>query len=599
MLDFTQQLSLLPNKPGIYKFSNKQNDIIYIGKAKNLKKRVSSYFSKKDGVGARTRIMVSHVFQINYTVVESEQEALLLENSLIKKYQPKYNVLLKDGKTFPFIAIKKEAFPRVFSTRSMIKDGSEYYGPFVSGLNKNMLLDLLQKHFFLRTCKFNLSEEPIKAKKYKVCLSYHINLCKGPCESLQTEQDYMTNIDHVRKILKGKTASVINYVKAQMATAATNLEFEKANELKQTLDALQTYEAKSTVVNPKLSDIDVFSIYSTDKIAIVNYLRITNGAIIQTDTVEIKKSLDESDSDILMLAITEFRERFGSGTKQIVVPIKLDFTDSTVKYTIPKTGDKKKLLELSYKNAWFYFKDLQERKNLQQDRGQRSLSLLKQVQKDLVLKKLPMVIECFDNSNMQGSYPVAALVVFKNAKPFKREYRHYNIKNVEGPDDFASMEEVIYRRYRRLLEEGEKLPDLIVVDGGKGQVSSAYKSLCSLGIEGQVEMVGIAKRFEEIYKVGDTLPLGIDKKSPTNRLIQQLRNEAHRFGITHHRSRRIRGSLVTELNDIKGVGKLTAEKLLRHFKSIQGVKNSNFEELVSLVGKQKTEVIQEYFKKNP
>ena len=599
MLDFTQQLSLLPNKPGIYKFSNKQNDIIYIGKAKNLKKRVSSYFSKKDGVGARTRIMVSHVFQINYTVVESEQEALLLENSLIKKYQPKYNVLLKDGKTFPFIAIKKEAFPRVFSTRSMIKDGSEYYGPFVSGLNKNMLLDLLQKHFFLRTCKFNLSEEPIKAKKYKVCLSYHINLCKGPCESLQTEQDYMTNIDHVRKILKGKTASVINYVKAQMATAATNLEFEKANELKQTLDALQTYEAKSTVVNPKLSDIDVFSIYSTDKIAIVNYLRITNGAIIQTDTVEIKKSLDESDSDILMLAITEFRERFGSGTKQIVVPIKLDFTDSTVKYTIPKTGDKKKLLELSYKNAWFYFKDLQERKNLQQDRGQRSLSLLKQVQKDLVLKKLPMVIECFDNSNMQGSYPVAALVVFKNAKPFKREYRHYNIKNVEGPDDFASMEEVIYRRYRRLLEEGEKLPDLIVVDGGKGQVSSAYKSLCSLGIEGQVEMVGIAKRFEEIYKVGDTLPLGIDKKSPTNRLIQQLRNEAHRFGITHHRSRRIRGSLVTGLNDIKGVGKLTAEKLLRHFKSIQGVKNSNFEELVSLVGKQKTEVIQEYFKKNP
>ena len=599
MLDFTQQLSLLPNKPGIYKFSNKQNDIIYIGKAKNLKKRVSSYFSKKDGVGARTRIMVSHVFQINYTVVESEQEALLLENSLIKKYQPKYNVLLKDGKTFPFIAIKKEAFPRVFSTRSMIKDGSEYYGPFVSGLNKNMLLDLLQKHFFLRTYKFNLSEEPIKAKKYKVCLSYHINLCKGPCESLQTEQDYMTNIDHVRKILKGKTASVINYVKAQMATAATNLEFEKANELKQTLDALQTYEAKSTVVNPKLSDIDVFSIYSTDKIAIVNYLRITNGAIIQTDTVEIKKSLDESDSDILMLAITEFRERFGSGTKQIVVPIKLDFTDSTVKYTIPKTGDKKKLLELSYKNAWFYFKDLQERKNLQQDKGQRSLSLLKQVQKDLVLKKLPMVIECFDNSNMQGSYPVAALVVFKNAKPFKREYRHYNIKNVEGPDDFASMEEVIYRRYRRLLEEGEKLPDLIVVDGGKGQVSSAYKSLCSLGIEGQVEMVGIAKRFEEIYKVGDTLPLGIDKKSPTNRLIQQLRNEAHRFGITHHRSRRIRGSLVTELNDIKGVGKLTAEKLLRHFKSIQGVKNSNFEELVSLVGKQKTEVIQEYFKKNP
>lgn len=599
MHDFNKQIELLPNKPGIYKFSNKLNEVIYIGKAKNLKKRVASYFTTNEGLSARIKILISHIFQIDYTVVESEQEALLLENSLIKKYQPKYNVLLKDGKTFPFIAIKNERFPRVFSTRTMLRDGSEYFGPFVSGLNKNILLELLQKHFYLRTCKFNLAEEHIQSGKYKVCLSYHINLCKGPCESFQNEEDYMINIDCVRRILKGKTASVIDFVKEQMNEVSSNLEFEKANRLKQTLDALQSYEARSTVVNPKLSNIDVFSIYSAENVAIVNYLRITNGAIIQTDTVEYKKALDESKEEILMLAITEFRERFGSDSKQIIVPIELDFKDPSLKYHVPKTGDKKKLLELSYKNAWFYYKDLQERKILQQDKGQRSLGLLKQVQKDLILKKVPIVIECFDNSNMQGSYPVAALTVFKNAKPFKSAYRHYNIKSVEGPDDFASMEEVIYRRYRRLLDEGEKLPDLIVVDGGKGQVSSAYKSLVALGIEDQVEMVGIAKKLEEIYKVGDSLPLGIDKKSPTNRLIQQLRNESHRFSITHHRSRRVRGTLITELSSIEGIGKVTSQKLLSHFKSVKGVKNSSFEELVSLVGKQKAELLQSYFNKNP
>jgi excinuclease ABC subunit C len=599
MPDFKNQIKLLPNKPGIYKFSDKHQEIIYIGKAKNLKKRVSSYFVKHSGHSGRIKVMVSRIARINYTVVESEQEALLLENSLIKKYQPKYNVRLKDGKTYPFIAIKNEHFPRVFSTRSTLKDGSEYFGPFVSGLNKNMLLDLLQKHFYIRTCKYNLSPENIHAGKFKVCLSYHINLCKGPCEAHQNEKEYQDNIENVRQILKGKTASVIEYVGTKMQQAAEDLEFEKANELKHTLDALKGYEAKSTVVNPKLTHIDVLALYSAEGLAIVNYLRIVNGAIVQTDTIEYKKSLNESDPDILTLAITEFRNRYNSESKEVVVPYKPEFQDSNLKYSIPKTGDKKKLLELSYKNAWFYYKDLQEKKNLQQDKSQRNINLLKQVQKDLILKKLPFVIECFDNSNMQGSYPVAALTVFKNGKPLKSAYRHYNIKTVEGPDDFASMEEVIYRRYRRLLEEDAKLPDLIVIDGGKGQITSAYKSLVALGIEDKVDMVGIAKKLEEIFKVGDTLPLGIDKKSPTNRLIQHIRNEAHRFGITHHRSRRIRGSLVTELNSIEGIGKLTAQKLLSSFKSVNGVKEADFDELSSLVGKHKALLIQAYFKKNP
>ncbi|NLJ06868.1 MAG: excinuclease ABC subunit C [Sphingobacteriales bacterium] len=595
MADIKEQLKLLPENPGIYKFLDRNNQIIYVGKAKNLKKRVSSYFSSKTGQSGRIRHLVRQIDRIDFTIVESESEALLLENSLIKKIQPKYNVRLKDGKTYPFLAIRNEPFPRLFTTRILADDGSEYYGPFVSGLNKNYLLDLLKKNFFIRTCNYHLSKENIESRKFKVCLSYHINLCKGPCEGHQSMDEYMQNIEQVRKILKGKTAAVIDFLREKMKTAAKNLEFEKAEEYKNILNAIENYQAKSTVVNPKIRNADVYSVYSNEKLAIVNFLGISNGAVIHTDTLEYHKKLEEKDEDILSLAIQEFRERHLRNSKLIIVPLKPSYKDEKLKYEVPKTGDKKHLLELSHKNAVYYYRELENKKLIQQNKSQRTMSLLLQVQRDMQLKNVPRLIECFDNSNIQGAYPVAAMSVFKEGKPFKQGYRHFNIKTVEGPDDFASMEEVIARRYRRVLEEQLPLPDLIVIDGGKGQLNSAVKVLKELNLFEKVDIIGIAKKLEEIYKPGDSLPLGISKKSATNQLIQRIRNEAHRFGITHHRTRRIKGSLTTELDNIKGIGKESIRQLLTRFRSVVNIEKADFEEIAEIIGKHRAKIIREYF----
>lgn len=595
MNDLKEQIKLLPDNPGIYKYFDKTGHIIYIGKAKNLKKRVSSYFTSNSSHSGRIKVMVSRIVKIEYTIVETESEALLLENSLIKKHQPKYNVKLKDGKTYPLIVVVNEDFPRIFSTRIIERDGSEYFGPFVSGLSKNYLLDLLRKTFKLRTCSYLLSPENIAKKKFKVCLNYHIDLCKGPCEGFQNLADYEKNIEKVKKILKGNTSKVIEYVKEEMKEAAENLEFERANELKQTLEALISYESRSTVVNPKINNVDVFALFSNEKYGIVNYLKVANGAIISTDTFEYRKQIDESDETILEYAIAEMRERYQSKSKELYVPFMPHYVHEDLKYSVPKIGDKKKLLDLSYKNAYYYYLDIEKKKSAQKDKNERQLDFLKKVQKDMGLKSIPYRIECFDNSNIQGSFPVAAMSVFENGKPHKKSYRHYNIKTVEGPDDFASMEEVIYRRYKRVLDEKDKLPNLIVIDGGKGQLNAAFKSILKLGIEKQVDIIGIAKKLEELYKIGDKYPLSIDKKSPTNKLIQQIRNEAHRFGITHHRNRRMKATVATELEDIKGIGKQTADKLLENFKSVKKIKESNFEELKNLLGQAKAQIVYNYF----
>ena len=588
------QIRNLPNKPGVYKYYDGKNNLLYIGKAKDLKKRVSSYFTGKTH-SRRISIMVSHIANIEFTIVENEYEALLLENSLIKKHQPKYNVNLKDGKTYPFIAIKSEPFPRIISTRYVVKDGSEYYGPFVSGYNKNLLLEMLQRLFKIRTCNFNLTRENIVGGKFKVCLNYHINLCKGPCEGHQTKKDYDASIEKARSILKGKTSSVIQLVKNEMKLASENLEFEKANELKNTLEALVNYDSKSTVVNPKINNVSVFSIFSKEDISIVNYLKVVNGSVIQTDTIEYKKKLEETDQQILLMAIAEMEERFDNLSKEILVPFELDISQDKYDLKVPKLGDKKKLLELSHKNAFYYYKDLENKKITRKDQKTRAMELLEQVKKDLDLRKVPVLIECFDNSNMQGSFPVAAMSVFKNGKPAKKAYRHFNIKTVEGPDDFASMEEVLYRRYKRVVEENLDMADLIVIDGGKGQLNAAYKSLVKLGLHDKIDIIGIAKKLEEIYRVGDSYPLAVDKKSPSNVLIQQLRNEAHRFGITHHRNRRLKGSLKTELEMIDGIGKSTSDKLLNHFKSVKKIKESSLEEIEKVVGKAKAKKVADYF----
>lgn len=595
MLDIQNQLTTLPENPGIYKFIDRNNNIIYIGKAKNIRKRVSSYFSTKTGLSGRIKFMVRQIERIEYTIVESENEALLLENSLIKKIQPKYNVRLKDGKTYPFLVIRNEPFPRLFSTRVLSNDGSEYFGPFVSGMNKNYLLELLQKSFFIRTCNYHLTTENIEKKKFKACLSYHINLCKAPCEGKQSLAEYMQGIEQVRKILKGKTSQVIEYLKSKMQESAKNLEFEKAQEYKNILIAIENYQAKSTVVNPKIRNVDVYGIFSNSKIAIVNFLGISNGAVIHTDTIEYHKKLDENDEEILGLAIQEFREKHQRDSKTLLVPIKPVFRDPRLKYEIPRSGDKKHLIELSLKNAVFYYQEMENKKIIQQNKSQKTMALLLQVQQDLQLKKIPRLIECFDNSNIQGAYPVAAMAVFKDGKPLKKEYRHYNIKTVEGPNDYASMEEVITRRYTRVLEEKLPLPNLIVIDGGKGQLNIAFKALQVLGLHDKIDIIGIAKKLEEIYKPGDTFPLAINKKSATNQLIQRIRNEAHRFGITHHRSRRIKGTLTTELEYISGIGKESIRKLLEHFKSVNNIKNADFDEIVSLIGKHRAEIIRTYF----
>lgn len=585
--DIQNQLQNIPNDAGVYQYFDKEGKILYVGKAKNLKKRVSSYFQKQDQNG-KTKVLVRKIAAIQTIVVASEMDALLLENSLIKKHQPRYNVLLKDDKTYPWICIKKERFPRIFSTRKLIKDGSEYFGPYTSVRLVKTLLEFTKQLYPLRTCNYALTEENIQKEKFKVCLEYHIRNCKAPCVKLQSETDYDIGIQHIKEILKGNIRSVIKHLQQLMHSFAQEMAYEQAQLMKEKIDLLENYQAKSTIVNPKINDVDVFSIVSDKEYAYVNFFKVASGAIIQSHSLELKKKLEETDEELLSVAITELRQRFQSTSKECYTTIPLVWEG--LKISVPKIGDKRKLVELSYRNA----KHLQHdrlRKNEQARARVDNRRLMEQMQQDLRLKNKPTHIECFDNSNIQGSNPVAACVVFKNGKPSKKEYRHFNIKTVVGPDDFGSMEEVVHRRYRRLLEEGHELPQLIVIDGGKGQLSSAVKSLERLGLMGEIAIIGIAKKLEEIYFPGDSVPLYLDKRSESLKVIQQLRNEAHRFGINHHRNQRSKDALHTSLDNIPGIGPKTIQKLISHFGSIKRIKEANEKELASLVGMQKAKLI--------
>ena len=586
-------LSALPDSPGVYQFYDKEDKLLYVGKAKSLKKRVSSYFQKDRHVSGKTSIMVRKVADIRTIVVDTEMDALLLENNLIKKHQPRYNVSLKDDKTYPWICIRNERFPRVFSTRKMIRDGSEYFGPYASGRLINTLLELINKLYKLRTCSLVLSEENITKKKFRVCLEYQIGNCKGPCEGFQSQEEYDQSVKEIRQILKGNIQTVIGHLRELMQTYAAEYRFEEAQSVKEKLESLEKFQRKSVVVNPSIHNVDVFSLVIEEDSAYVNFLRVMNGAIIQGHTVELKKKLEETPEELLELAMGELRSRFFSDAEEIIVPFAPEVEWPGISFTIPKIGDKKHLLSLSESNVRNYIREkrLQEEK---QHPENRTLRLMEQMKKDLRLTELPKHIECFDNSNFQGAYPVAAMSVFRDGKPSKKDYRHFNIKTVEGPDDFASMEEVIHRRYKRMLDEALPLPQLIVIDGGKGQLSAAVSSLEKLGLRGKIAVIGIAKRLEELYYPDDPLPLYIDKKSETLRIIQQLRDEVHRFGITHHRKRRSKGVIKTELEEIPGIGPRTAEELLREFRSVQRIKEAPLEALAALIGEAKAIKVKEF-----
>ncbi|MBT8257706.1 MAG: excinuclease ABC subunit UvrC [Bacteroidia bacterium] len=586
------QLKVLPHSPGVYQFFNAEDQIIYVGKAKNIKKRVSSYFNKTHEDG-KTRIMVRKITRIKHIVVATETDALLLENNLIKKYQPRYNVLLKDDKSYPWICIKKERFPRVFQTRNFIKDGSEYFGPYTNGKTVHTLLDLIRGLYPLRTCNYDLSPEKIKAGKYKVCLEYHLGNCKGACEGYETEEEYAVSIKAIRQIIKGNFKESLGQFKNQMKTLAVDMKFEEAQKVKEKIEILENYQVKSTIVNPKISNVDVFSITSDESAAYVNFLQLSFGSIIRSHTMELKKKLQESDKELLELAITEIWQRFDSNSNEIYVPFKVDLGDR-VKVSVPKLGDKKRILDLSERNAkYFRLEQLKQMKIVDPDRHVNRI--MAQMKADLRLSEEPRHIECFDNSNIQGTNPVAACVVFKDGKPSKKDYRHFNIKTVQGPDDYGSMEEVVYRRYRRLLNEEQDLPQLIVIDGGKGQLSSALKSLDELGLRGKIAIVGIAKRLEELYYPDDPIPLYLDKKSETLKVIQQLRNEAHRFGIEHHRNKRSKSALNTELETIPGIGEKTVIELLKHFKSATRVSYAKIDELEEVIGTSKAKKVYNHY----
>ena len=596
--DFMHVVDTLPQQPGIYKFIDEEGTILYIGKAKNLKSRVSSYFGQRKDRAHRTRVMVKNADHIAFTIVETEADALLLENALIKKHQPRYNVMLKDGKSYSFICVKKEPFPRVFITRKVFRDGSTYFGPYTSKARLKIILELIKNLFPLRTCKLPLTQKNIEAAKFKVCLEYHIKNCLGPCVGNESLEEYQEKIVQVKNMLKGNFGAVKLHFKNEMQRHAENLEFEKAQMIKEKLTAFENYQSKSTVVSPNIKDIDVFSIASEEKEAYVNYLKAINGAIIHTHTQEIVKNLDDDETDILAYTIPILRERFNSIAPEIILAQPVPFSDPEVSITVPKIGDKKKLLELSQKNVKYYL--LQKKKDaINNIRKQTSAErILRTLQEDLNMDQVPIHIECFDNSNIQGTHPVAACVVFKNAKPSKKDYRHFNIKSVQGPDDFASMEEVVFRRYRRLLEEDEPLPQLVVIDGGKGQLSSAMKSIRKLEIEDKLTVIGIAKRLEEIYFPGDSVPIYINKKSESLKLIQQARNEAHRFAISFHRDKRSQNFLNTELTTIPGIGKKTSEKLLKHFGSLNKIKQASAGELINVVGMAVTKKLFNHFGRN-
>ncbi len=595
--DYRNIISNIPHKPGVYQYYDELGELIYIGKAKDLRNRVSSYFNN-DNVNAKTKVLVRKIRDIKFTIVDTEIDAWLLENSLIKKHQPRYNVLLKDDKTYASICIKREPFPRIFPTRRVIKDGSTYLGPYANGKMMHTILELIKILYPIRTCNFALTEPNIKSGKFKVCLEYQIGNCKGPCQGFQSLEEYDENIKEIKEILKGNISPVLQHLKREMNKAAEEMNFEAANEFKEKIDTLENYQSKSTVVSTIIDNVDVFAISSDDKIAFVNYLKVNKGTISQTQTIEIRKKLDESDEELLSLAISDFRNKFESTAREIIVPFELDIDmGASIKITVPKLGDRKNLLDLSMKNVLFFKKSkLEQYEKLNPDA--RTERVLSQLQKDLRLNQLPKHIECFDNSNFQGKYPVSAIVVFKDAKPSKKDYRHFNVKTVEGPNDFATMEEAVFRRYKRLTEEGEALPQLIVIDGGKGQLSSAMNSLKKLGIEKQVTVIGIAKRLEEIYYPGDSLPLYIDKKSESLKIIQHLRDEAHRFGITFHRKKRDKGTLKSELEDIEGIGKTTVEKLLTKFKSVKKIREASENELSEVLNKAQLSSLKEYFSSN-
>lgn len=593
-MELSEKIKLIPRKPGVYQFRDETGTIIYIGKAKVLKSRVSSYFLKNGGHSGRTRIMVKRIRDFTFIVVDSELDALLLENNLIKKYQPRYNVLLKDDKTFPWICIKNERYPRIFATRQRIDDGSEYFGPYASVKMMKALLSLIKQLYKIRTCNYNLSEENIRKGKFKRCLEYQIGNCAAPCEGLQSYEDYMLQIEGVREILKGNISTVISVLQDRMNKHAALLEFEAAHELKEHIELLQRHKSKSTVVNPAIGNIDVFSVCSDLHSGYVNYLKVVDGAIIQTYTMAFKKKLDESDEKLIEMGIAEIQNRYNVLAREILIPVEIEMDLGQHILHIPQRGDKKKLMDLSLRNAKYYMLDKQKQTRFA-DPEKHTERILEQMKKDLRLTEKPYHIECFDNSNFQGTNAVAACVVFRNAKPSKKEYRHFNIQSVEGPDDFASMREIVFRRYRRLMDEGSDLPQLIVIDGGKGQLSSALESLEELGLRGKIAIIGIAKRLEEIFYPGDSIPLYIDKKSETLKILQFARNEAHRFGITHHRNMRSRNALKTELTDIPGIGKSTSESLLSTFHSVKRIKSATETELAEAIGLKRAKAVKTWF----
>lgn len=591
---FSQIVDSLPHNPGVYQFYNAQKEIIYIGKAKDLRKRVSSYFNRNRYENAKQRVLVSKIFDIKHIVVDTESDALLLENNLIKKHQPKYNVLLKDDKTYPWICIKNEPFPRVFSTRRVENDGSRYFGPYTSGVVLKAMLDLIRSIYPLRTCTLNLTQQNIAAGKFKSCLEFQIGNCKAPCIGNQTSEDYNNNINQIIDLLKGNIQSVKRGMEKQMKVLASEYRFEEAQSLKLKLEALQRYQSKSSIVSQSLTDLDVFSIANEKNYACVNYLKIIKGSVIQSHNIELKKSLDESEDELLGIAIAELRQRVSSNAKEIVVPVIPEFNIEGARYIVPVRGDKQKLLALSYRNAKAYIQS-KKIKQEKQDPNIRLLRKLETLKADFKTKELPKHIECFDNSNTQGTNPVSACVVFKNTIPAKKEYRLFNIKTVEGSNDYASMQEVVRRRYTRVINQNEPLPQLIVIDGGKGQLSATYSVLKELGIEHKVQVIGIAERLEEIFFYGDPVPLYLDKNSESLKIIQQARNEAHRFGITHHRNRRSKSFLQSELTAIKGIGETTAQTLLKKYKSIEAIGNADLDDLSAVIGAAKGKIVRDHF----
>jgi excinuclease ABC subunit C len=584
----------LPENPGVYQYYDVNGKLIYVGKAKNLRKRVTSYFVKIHDSN-KTNVLVKKIHDIRHIVVDTEQDALLLENNLIKEHQPRYNILLKDDKTFPWIVIKNEPFPRVFKTRTFIKDGSEYFGPYTSGHMVNTLLSLIRQLFKVRTCKLGLTEKLISKQKFKPCLELHIGNCKGPCIGLYSYTSYMNDVGEIRKILKGNISEVKGFVKTLMLEASAKMEYEKAAEFKERYDLLEKYQSKSTIVNQKISNVDVFSILNDGAVAYVNYLKVQEGSIIHAHNIEVKKFLDEPDDDLLLTAIIDLRLRFNSLSDEILVPFSMNFELPGITFTVPVIGDKKKLLDFSQKNLT-YFKLEKLKQNQQLSKSQRSTEKLSKLQADLQIPVLPLHIECFDNSNLQGTNPVAACVVFKNGKPAKKEYRHFNVKSVEGPDDFASMKEIVFRRYSRLISEGGEIPQLIVIDGGKGQLSAAVSALDDVSFERRPSIIGIAKRLEEIYRPGDPVPLYLDKNSGSLKLLQQLRDEAHRFGITFHRQKRSSNFISSNLESIPGIGPKTAEKLLSDFGSLANLAKASEEDIVNSIGSAKALIVINYLK---